>query len=355
VSVRPDSRSRFVFRKGRLRRFPLAPHQAAAAFLRAYLVLADPRADREKLTLEEWGTRHLGRAAVERLLNPFVRGIYAARPSEISVGAAFPDLLVPPGHSLLSWLLARNVTRRAKYAKINSKNIKKPMMAPLYGVGDLVGRLEARLTERLGERFVRGRAVEALPAEDSGVNRVLCVPAYEAARLLQVESPELSLALSQIRYAPMVSVTAFVPLDAVPERVRGVGVLVPEAEAKRRALGILFNSSSFEGRVVDPEAHASFTVMLGGTSDPTVIDVDDNQLRSLVDQELRQVLGLKDSPVAVEIHRWPRAIPVYDAAVAATIRSADETWCSRPGRALFGNYTGQVSLRGMVETASRLA
>ena len=31
---------------------------------------------------------------------------------------------------------------------------------------------------------------------------------------------------------------------------------------------------------------------------------------------------------------------------------ARETWCATPGRVLFGNYTGQVSLRGMIELAA---
>jgi hypothetical protein len=33
---------------------------------------------------------------------------------------------------------------------------------------------------------------------------------------------------------------------------------------------------------------------------------------------------------------------------------ARETWCATPGRLLFGNYAGQVSLRGMIEAAARM-
>lgn len=34
---------------------------------------------------------------------------------------------------------------------------------------------------------------------------------------------------------------------------------------------------------------------------------------------------------------------------------ARETWCAAPGRMLFGNYTGQVSLRAMIESAAALS
>jgi hypothetical protein len=37
-----------------------------------------------------------------------------------------------------------------------------------------------------------------------------------------------------------------------------------------------------------------------------------------------------------------------------TEKQADETWCVAPGRILFGNYRGQVSLRGMIESSAEL-
>ena len=52
------------------------------------------------------------------------------------------------------------------------------------------------------------------------------------------------------------------------------------------------------------------------------------------------------------INRWRRAIPQYSTALPNVWRTARETWCAEPGRILFGNYTGQVSLRGMIESAA---
>ena len=44
----------------------------------------------------------------------------------------------------------------------------------------------------------------------------------------------------------------------------------------------------------------------------------------------------------------------YSTALPAVWRAARETLCAEPGRVLFGNYTGQVSLRGMIETAAEM-
>jgi protoporphyrinogen oxidase len=132
--------------------------------------------------------------------------------------------------------------------------------------------------------------------------------------------------------------------------VRGVGVLVPAQEA-RNCLGILFNSSAFAGRVFDESRHASFTVLLGGTAQPRWVAATDEEIGAAVRAELTELLGIQGEPLQLVINRWPRAIPQYSTSLPALWRLTRETWCAQPGRVLFGNYTGQVSLRGMIEHA----
>jgi hypothetical protein len=66
------------------------------------------------------------------------------------------------------------------------------------------------------------------------------------------------------------------------------------------------------------------------------------------------LLGIKGEPAELVINRWRRAIPQYSTALPSVWRTARESWCAEPGRILFGNYTGQVSLRGMIETAAEM-
>ena len=68
------------------------------------------------------------------------------------------------------------------------------------------------------------------------------------------------------------------------------------------------------------------------------------------------LFGLKHSaPLELTIHRWPRAIPRYDARLENAWTEARRGWCSQPGRVIFGNYSGQVSLRGMIEAVGTVA
>jgi oxygen-dependent protoporphyrinogen oxidase len=342
--VEVGTRTRYVFRRGKLRKFPLSPLETLVAIFRAYFVLADRSYSPDEVTLERWSRRHLGRGGLDYLLTPFVRGIYGAEPGEVLVGAAFPALKIQWGHSLLSQTLS---TLRRDWGKTRDK---KPMVAPALGMESLVEALERRLAERLGERFKLGTPVDRLPLAG---NLALCTPAAEAARLIEREDPKLAELLSKVRYAPLISATVFVAAERVPPDVTGVGVLVPKVEG-HEALGILFNSSSFPQRVA-MAGTASFTMMLGGTSRPELLELDEPALRALVETEMASILGIRGGIKDIVIHRQERAVPIYDADLVDTWDIARRTWCSRAGQMLFGNYTGQVSLRGMIESVRGIA
>ncbi|MFL6282767.1 MAG: protoporphyrinogen oxidase [Pyrinomonadaceae bacterium] len=357
TEIRHDSRARFILRDGRLRKFPLRPAEALRAVGRAAFVRAENHLD--ALDLETWGRRHLGDAALAYLLTPFVRGIYGVQPAELGVAAAFPELAIGQGKTLLGTMLGKafkrptheghngHGARDAGHAHKTTKQSKR-MVAPLLGMGAVTESLERRLEQKLGSRFRRGVRVDGLP---DAPNVVLSTPAHAAAALLRGEAPELSRRLREVQYTPLVSVTAFVERASFTRPLSGVGVLVPARE-ERRCLGILFNSSAFAGRVRDESRHASFTVLLGGTSRPRWVEASDEAVGAAVRAELAELLGIQDEPRQLVINRWPRAIPQYSTTLPAIWHSARETWCAAPGRILFGNYTGQVSLRGMIEQAA---
>src|ERR1044072_8598075 len=288
AEIRKDSRARFIVRGGRPRKFPLSVGETLNAVRHAAFTRAVHHLDEQDL--DTWGRRHVGDGAVEYLLSPFVQGIYGVRPADLGVAAAFPELSLAPGSTLLGKLLGKALRREPKNvdgeaasredgegaarASVGSESAarangsqradanghapkqRKRMVAPRYGMGDLTERLQKALTERLGERFRRGEQVREVPAAPNGI---LATPAYVTSRLLASCEPELSGALEGVSYTPIVSVTAFVLTSSFTRPVKGVGVLVPASE-RRDCLGILFNSSAFSGRVRDESRLGSFTV-----------------------------------------------------------------------------------------------
>ena len=275
AEVRKDSRARYIVRDGRLRKFPLTAAEAAGALGRALFARGENHLDEQDLAV--WGRRHLGAGAVDYLLTPMVRGIYGVEPSELGLAAAFPELAVAPGRTLAGTLLGKAFNGKAKREAAGGDGARpkqrKRMVAPRHGMGDVTARLEKRLEERLGERFRRGVRLDEVP---DAPNVVLATPAYVTAGLLAGAAPELARALREVRYTPIVSVTAFVPKESLTRPVKGVGALVPAREG-RPALGVLFTSSSFEGRVADEERYVSFAILFGGTSQPQWVEATDEE------------------------------------------------------------------------------
>ena len=347
IEPHKEARAKYIMRGGRLRRFPLSLGEAIsalghAAFARSTFDAAaytpmDPTAD-----LESWALKHLGKAALDYVLTPFVRGIYGVQPAELGVSTAFPFLKLPSGRTLLGAALARHRNR-------SSKKQTKHRAAPRLGMGDLVEHLERRLEQRLGSRFRKGEKIDYLP---NAPNLIVATPAYAAANLIESASQPLAEKLRGVRYTPIVSVTTFVDRRDFTHPVNGVGVLMPSREATK-SLGILFNSSSFANRVHDEDRLASFTVMMGGTAHPEWLAASDDEIKQAIKFELSALLGIRE-PHCTVIHRWPAALPQYSVDLPKVWQKARDSWCIIPGRMLFGNYTGQISLRGMIESAASL-
>lgn len=331
--------ARFIWRWGKARRFPLSIGEAICAFVRAYFVLADARPDRPP-TLADWGRRHLGEAAVRYLLTPFVRGIYGASPARLDLAAAFPALVVPPGNSLLSWLL------RKRFRQKGPRKPRAKMVAPRDGMESVVRALEAKLVARLGDRLRRNHPITQLDPQLPNV--VLAVPAPVAARLLTTASPEAAQKLASATYTALVSVTAFVRRAEMKRPLEGVGVLFPE-DAGMESLGVLFNSSAFEKRVLDEDTMQSFTLIFAATG-RAAPEAGDESLQQAVLHDLERLAGVREL-AHLAIHRWREAIPLYDERLPQAWVALKSGWCQAPGRVVFGNHAGQVSLRGMIESA----
>jgi oxygen-dependent protoporphyrinogen oxidase len=329
LSVNPDSRARFILRNGKPRRFPLTVWEVLCTLARAFFC----RATAEIQTMEDWGQHFLGNAATRYLIAPMISGIYGVKPSDLTVNAAFPKFKVTPGRTLVGSLLLRKA----------SKKDRGKMVAPARGMQSIVEALEQRLSARLGDRFKKGQKISALPSTSGNI--VLSLPTLEAAKLLKESDPELSAALARVEYTSLTSVTAFAEVADLKTQPRGVGVLSSTPDSMQ-ALGILFNSSSFQGRVTDPRL-ISLTLISAGLP---------SELESQTRKDLEQIFGLaKGAKLEIVSHPYARAIPRYDAILEKAWSLAANGWCSRPGHLLFGNYSGQVSLRGMIESARKIA
>lgn len=285
----------------------------------------------QDLTLAEWTAQHVGPEAVGKAMAALAHGIYAAEPEELDQKLAFPRMTIPKDKTLVEKIFSSRTSKEKSF-----------VMAPQKGMQDLIDRLTAFIQGHKNGQIIFGSEIKTLPDTS---NIILATPAEITGRLIH------HLHLENLRYAPMVTVTVFVNKNNI-FNLPGIGVLNARGEDKK-ILGILFNSATFFNRAKKDQC-LSFTIMLGGTSHPEILDLSDKEIQKIISSELTRILKLTGPLQYIHITRWPKAIPLYSSELRQILDDLETGWCADPGHIITGNYTGDVSIRGMCQSSLAL-
>lgn len=361
---------RYLVRDGRLVALPAS----AADFLRTPLfsraaklrLLAEPLIRRAPADVDEsvaqFVRRRLGPELLEVAVEPFVSGIYAGSPEQLSVAATFPRLheleqrygSVALGAALQAGRRRDHGARRHRQA--GSFSFRDGMQtltdALATSVADVQTGVRVTRLARAGAgyrlEFEHGTQPGAVEARAV----VLAVPADEAGRLVRPLALPAADALMAVDYAPMaVVVTAYRRTD-IEHGLDGFGFLVPRRE-KAAMLGTLFSSTMFEHRA--DASTALLTSFVGGQRQPEKLALSDAELLRQVSGSLAQLLGARAAPHRVSITRWPRAIPQYTQGHLGRVAQLSAAEASNPGLHFCASYRGGVSLSDCAASGERAA
>ena len=366
VKASPESRARFLLGPDGLEAVPLGPldlvttrlisGKAKRRMLREpFVAKGDGGAD----SVAGFISRRLGDEAVEKLVGPFLVGVYAGDARKLGAEPVFPALVryERQGGSIVAGAL------RAALARSSGP---KGRPGSYSGVGG-VGALAQRLAAALGEAAVRcSTPVEALEPCDDGWSVhitgegdtlsaravVVAVEAPAAAALLGPLASDAAPICRSIAYAPVASVSLDVDPSAASRPLEGFGFLVP-ASAGVRLLGGLFMSRLFPGRA--PAGRELVTAMIGGLRWPEALDRDDAGLIAAVHEGLDRALGTGDTPRPIAIARWPRAIAQPGPDHVSRIRGLRRSLSDLPPLALAGGWLDGVALSGALESGLNAA
>jgi oxygen-dependent protoporphyrinogen oxidase len=361
------ARNRFVLRGGRTIPLPLSPPAFFATPLfswRAKLsLLREPfippaAADHEE-TIAEFVTRRLGSEFLDYAINPFVAGVYAGDPAQLSVRAAFPrlhELERRYGGLIRGQILGARQRRRAGARPRQAV----PMLSFRDGMQTLTDAVAARL-----ERLALNTAASSVARDGGGwtvtadtpsgavqyraAAVVIATPAEAAARLVRPLAPAAAEALDAIPYPPVAAAVAAYDRARVDHALDGFGFLVPARE-NRRILGTIFSSTLFENRA--PEGTALLSTFVGGMRQPELARRDEDAIAELVQEELAQLLGAPRRARWVRVTRWPRAIPQYTLRHLERIAQLEAAEMDLPGLYFCANYRGGISVADCVTSAS---
>jgi oxygen-dependent protoporphyrinogen oxidase len=366
-----SAKKRFVFSEGELHKLPEKPPEffrskllSLPGRLRVIGEIFSGRAKKADETLEEFGVRHLGREAFEKLIDPMASGVFAGDARTMSLKSCFPRI-----HEVESehGSLIRGLVKLQKAAR---KAGRKDTPGP--GPGGILTSFDGgmaemtdALAERLGPRIRYESAVRSIEftgdaflvqTEDGDEEPcqllVLASPAYAQARMLRTMAPEIAQLVDSIDYPPLAVVCLGFATGDLDRRMDGFGFLVPSRE-KRQILGTVADSYVFPNRA--PDGRVLLRTMVGGARNPQPALLPEGELLDTVQANLREIMGITAEPEFVSIYRHEKAIPQYLTGHADRLRAIEREQARFPGLFMTGNAFRGVSLNDCVVNADATA
>lgn len=368
--LRADSRApRYILFRGRLVPAPHAPPSLLTSPLldapaKSRLVAemfrrtSPPPADE---SIAAFVRRKFGDEVLDRLVAPFVSGIYAGDPEKLSLRACFPKLheLEMKYGSVLRGALKSRPAKGSPRPGLCS--FREGMEALPRALGSRLG--DALLTETTVSGARHGKA-NGNSSFEVDVTRnghretllasalIMAAPVEAASEILKGVSEKFGAPFARIEYAPLAVIAVGYRRDQVRHAGNGFGFLAPRGEGLR-VLGTVWNSSLFTGRA--PENMACFTSFAGGATDPELIGMGDDQIAEIICGEVGRILDITGPPVTRLVHRYARALPQYNLGHSETVLALGEAASSVPGLLLTGNYLSGPSIGSCVEQANETA
>ena len=249
--------------------------------------------------------RRFGNEVTSRLVDPLLGGINAGDVDTLSIDTIAPQIAAAARRE-------RSLTRALRDAPQPPASDDPVFLTVPGGMECLVDALVTSITDR-GAEIRRGDAVSAIEptavTSRSGTHGVsgvvLATPAHVTAPLIDALVPEAAGALGSVPYAS-------VAMTLLSYDHRGFsdasGFLVPRTE------GLLITAASWASSKWSHLARAGrllLRVSAGRSGDERAMHVDDDELIERVRADLATTMGLRASPTAARVVRWPRSFPQY--------------------------------------------
>jgi len=366
IQTNEEYRRSFIVRRGRLRPVPegfqlLAPSRmwpfltsdifSVAGKMRMAADLFLPRkstngTNDESIdeSLASFVRRRLGREALERMAQPMVGGIYTADPETLSLRATLPRFLdMEREHrSLILAMLRQSQVQKsgtsgARYSLFLSFDRGMQVLV------DELAKLKAdiRLNTRVDHlsQDAQTWTITTNTGEHLQAGAVcLALPAFVTASLLENVSGTLAAKLNQIKYASTATINFAYKRSDVNHPLNGFGFVVPLVE-KRSLIACTFSSVKFSGRA--PSGHVLLRAFAGGALQPDIFALDEPEMATRVEADLRELLGITAKPLFTEVAKWERSMPQYEVGHLDRINEIEKEVSKLPGLTLAGNaYRG---------------
>jgi len=361
IDSNPAMNKNYVLREGKLRALPLSTGRFATSTLFSIqaklriscepFIRSQPKSEDESLA--DFVRRRLGHEFFDYAIDPFVTGVYAGNPEDLSVRYAFPKLKALEdkyGSIILGAILgARERRKRATKERYKAKKfsfddglqvLPDTFRTRLHDAISLRSRVVSLRQAAAGWEVtvsVRGQEEKRL---HSAV--ILAAPAHHIAQIqVEAEQPVNLQQLKGIVHPPVARITMGFRREDVTSSLNGFGFLAPKSE-NLNILGTTFSSSIFADRA--PKGHVLLTTFIGGCRQPDLALEPAEKLFDFTLRDLQFVLGVRGKPTY--LHHWlfRQAIPQYNVGYKQYLDFMTATENRLPGLYFAGSYRDGISV-----------
>lgn len=358
---------RYILRNNQLHPLPMSPQGLIKTKLfsgKAKLrLMTEPFIGRSKdgyyQSLADFVKRRLGQEFLDYAINPFVAGVYAGKPEDLSVKSAFPKLYaLEEKYGGLMIGTVRSIRERKKRAEVAKQSAK--MLS--FKVGMIA--LPKAFEKYFGDKIFLSSEVTSIDKSNTGfsvtykqnniVNKIDCdvvlstIPAYSASSIFTKYDKEFKTHSDAIYYPPVLVYYLVYDKKIIKQDLDGFGFLIP-AKEKKSFLGALWSSIIFSDRT--DENHAAFTLFVGGSRNPEFVQEERTHLLNKVKKEFEALMGITGTPIFSSERFWEKAIPQYNLGHIEHERFFDDFEKRNFGLFISGNFRGGISIGDCIKNA----
>ncbi len=359
--------TRYVVRDGR----PTALPTSIGSFLttdlfssRAKLrLLAEPfmhrRTDGNE-SVAAFTRRRLGQEVLDYAVSPFVGGVFAGDPEQLSIRHAFDRLadLERDHGSLFLGFLASAFSKSKDDVPSGLFSFRQGLETlpeALASALDDQLRLNAPVTSFRKQKTtweVRINPPDETPQTFTFDALISTVPLHSLAQI-ELDTSVDCTPLQKVPYPPVSVLALGYPRDAIEHPLDGFGLLVPPVETDIDILGTLFSSTLFPNRA--PGDQVLLTTFVGGARAPSLARTSTEALRGVVERDLDRLLNVNGPPTFVRHVYWPRAIPQYVLGYESVLATLEELETQHSTLAFAGNYRQGISVGDALTSGAQAA
>ncbi|GAF04292.1 protoporphyrinogen oxidase [Saccharicrinis fermentans] len=370
VTPKPQAKERWILKNGKWEPISSGLIQAITTPLFRWRdkvkILGEPwrkKGTNPDESLAELVKRRMGKSFLDYAVDPFISGIYAGDATKLITRYAMPKLYNLEQN--YGSFVKGSIKKKKESKTALQKRVSREIFSAKGGLNKLISALEQSISDDAifcGCQQIKVKKEElgfttefhSREGEQFRVSSSSVVTTFGGKGLLDIlpfVQKKCLNPVANITYAKVVQVVlGYKKWNG--KKINAFGGLVPSVE-KRNILGVLFPGALFDGR--NPEQGAILSVFVGGVKKPEMIEKSDDEIRSMVLDEISSTLESEDQPDLFKVFRYENAIPQYDITTKERYEAISQIENEFEGLFLSGNIKDGIGMADRVKQARELS